>query len=104
MTPKDTQSFFGVTTGQINHIIIRVAMREGGPPEWLRGRPTLVDLPRFAGGTLEHVVPVSRDHSIHILQDQLVWIVENLQMPWSLTTDGWSFDDANEALYFKMAF
>lgn len=104
MTLKEAEYFFGVPIHQVNHIITRVAMRDGGPPEWLRGRPTLVDLPRFVGDRLEHTIPVSREHGISILQDQLVWIVENLRMPWSLTTEGWSFKDANEALYFKMAF
>ena len=101
---QETRDFFGVDTGRINVIITRVAMREEGPPEWMRGRPTLVDLPRFAGGVLENVVPVSRDRAISLLPEQLVWIVETLQMDWSLTAEGWSFECPKEALYFKMAF
>ena len=104
ITLHERQKFFGVEPCRVNGIITRVALREEGPPEWMRGRPTLVDLPRFAGGVFEHVVPVSRDCAISLLPEQLVWIVETLHLDWSLTTEGWSFECPKEALYFKMAF
>ncbi len=102
MTPEEHFEFFGVMPGSVNVIITRIAMRDGGPPEWLRGRPTLVDLPRFEAGPLGHIVPVSRERAVSELPDHLVWVIENLQGPWSLTTEGWSFENATEALYFKM--
>lgn len=103
MTLAEAHDFFG--GAKINAILVRIALSEDGPPEWLRGRPALADLPRFDGGVLENVVPVSSDLDVFdALPSQLVWIVETLKAPWSLTIEGWSFDDLNEALYFKMAF
>ena len=104
MTEGQAEEFFGRKVCQVNHILIRLAMRDEPPPEWLRGRPALADLPRFAIEPTPHIVPVQRGCDLSILPDQVVWIVENIKRGWALTTEGWCFADETEALYFKMAF
>lgn len=104
MTEREAEDFFGRKVCQVNHILIRLAMRDEPPPEWLRGRPALADLPRYSLGNTPHVVPVHRGFDMTVLPDQVVWVVENTKFGWALTTEGWCFADENEALYFKLAF
>lgn len=98
-----TEEFFGVETTKVNYLVLHIFLSDD-PPEWLRGRPTLVDLPRFGIGRCIHIVPVSRADTIRTYSDRIVWIVENLKGGWMLDAfNGWCFEDELEALHFKLA-
>lgn len=100
MTPSD---FFGVETTKVNYLVLHIFLA-GNPPEWLRGRPTLVDLPRFSLNC-PHSVATYRTDTMRVYGDKIVWIVENLNGGWSLNNrQGWCFEDELEAIHFKLAF
>lgn len=60
------------------------------------------NLPRYDGKIKSNMIVVSRRLSQNEIGDAIVWTVEELNGPWNLTTDGFCFEDENEAMLFKL--
>jgi len=97
---QDAIDFFGCGSHKVNPILLRIGMREDRP-EWLRHRPKLQQLPRWTPNG-EHLVPTSKRTTVPLVAERLIWIVDELQGGWCLTTEGFIFEDAREAVHFKL--
>lgn len=96
----DAIEFFGCGSNKVNPILLRMSMREDRP-EWLRHRPKLQQLPRWKKGC-ESVVPASKRITPPQVAERLRWIVEELELGWCMTTEGFCFEDDREAVHFKL--
>lgn len=92
--------FFGVPPNKVNHFVRYIALNLDYRPEWLKGKPTLRDLPRF-GKASAYRIPVPRRKQRLLAQD-IVWIVENLKHRWVLKEDGFQFENLADATMFKL--
>lgn len=96
----DAIDFFGCGSHKVNPILLRMGLRKDRP-EWLRHRPKLHQLPRWKAGC-ETVVFAPKRITVPQVAERLVWIVEELQGAWCMTTDGFCFEDDREGVHFKL--
>lgn len=100
---QDLSRFFGCDLAKVSPMNRLMALPD--PPEWLRGRPKLADLPRVLladrAGLLFEPVPLIPDREI---ARRLRWVIENLHGGWAFGEQGFGFEWASEALYFRLMF
>lgn len=92
--------FFGCGLNTVNPILLRMASKNR--PEWLRNCPSLKMLPRWSSGNFKNTVIVPKRISPNEISDRIIWIIEELQCEWTLTTDGFNFADSRESIHFKL--
>jgi hypothetical protein len=92
--------FFGCYLHHVNRILLTIGMNENRP-EWLRLRPKLPDLPRWDMNAT-HLSRLSKRIKVPEIGERIIWVVEELQCGWTLTTEGFVFEDVRESLYFKL--
>ncbi|RYD65946.1 MAG: hypothetical protein EOP83_06230 [Verrucomicrobiaceae bacterium] len=105
--PPHLAEFFGVDfEHQVSTLIWLVPWsgETGLPPECFRGRPKLVDLPRF---TLSTSIDYSTIIEIHELRQadialRVSWVVENLSGPWSVAEMGILLAHPDDAFAYRM--
>ncbi len=98
---RELVEFFDCNLKQVNFFNLRIALTLQHRPDWLRGRKALKDLPRWSESTRKTFVAVNTKNQTDICE-RIVWVVEDLQSPWTLNSEGFGFDDPNEALLFKL--
>jgi hypothetical protein len=96
--------FFGVSLNKVNPILLHIAIDYRNElPEWLKGKTKLTDLPRWKGEWYdkgENTVKIK--YKPTDISEIITWVIEELYGFWKITPDGFSFEDAREAIYFKL--
>lgn len=95
--------FFNCNLKQVNYFLLRIVVNLNYRPDWLRRRKSLNELPRWeeVSDTKKTFVSAQTNNQTEICE-RIVWVVENLQSPWVLNSEGFGFTDPNEALHFKL--
>jgi|HigsolmetaGSP12D_1036236.scaffolds.fasta_scaffold05797_3 hypothetical protein len=98
----DVERFLGATISHVNRLIRLMVIEHDGPlPEFLRGVHRLDQLPRYTSKTQPHVfeIPLIRDREIAL---RVMWIVENTTGLWCMNEDGFSFENTESALAYRL--
>jgi hypothetical protein len=91
--------FFGVSLHKVNPIVLRMGLYH--PRDWFKGLTKLEMLPRWTK-ECENLIPVGADIDTVIAAEMTVWVVEELNCGWKITTEGFHFENPSEAVYFKL--
>lgn len=100
---QELTRFFGCDLAQVSPMNRLMALHQR--PDWLRGRPKLLDLPRALpadrAGLFFEPVPLITDREI---ANRLTWVIENLHGGWAFDERGFGFENEAESLYFRLRF
>ena len=95
-------TFFNCNLKKVNYFLMRIAAVLGHRPDWLRGKQTLSQLPRWNDNGSEKTFIDMDKRSQTEICERLIWTIEELNGEWVLDVRGFGFADANEALHFKL--
>ena len=95
--------FFNKPLHKVNKILLSYAISVdvSDLPEWMRGKTSLSELPRFRD-SLAYTIGMP-DLTASELGECCVWIVNQLAGNWCIDEEGFHFENENEAIIFKLS-